>query len=255
LSESSPVLKRWTGNSEVHLDASNDEVTTTPSKLVDEIERSYFGYLLVSLMFLLLVVPIIERSAFAPLLLRGGITAVLISAALVTPRRRLLLVLGLLVVGVAAPMSWMTFFVENGPLVLCNSILEGVFFVVMAVAIVLSVMRRHLASLDSIFGAISAYLLLGLAWAMIYWGIGHVDGNAFAFGRSQANADQFSQCVYFSFVTMSTLGYGEITPQTSVARTLTWMQAVTGQFYIAVLVAWVVSQIPKHTLPDRNASD
>ena len=52
---------------------------------------------------------------------------------------------------------------------------------------------------------------------------------------------EFSQFVYFSFVTMSTLGYGDITPQNSVAKTLTWMQSVTGQFYIAVLVAWMVS--------------
>jgi voltage-gated potassium channel Kch len=55
----------------------------------------------------------------------------------------------------------------------------------------------------------------------------------------------FSQYVYFSFVTMSTLGYGDITPRSSIAQTLAWMQSVTGQFYIAVLVAWMVSEIPR----------
>ena len=55
----------------------------------------------------------------------------------------------------------------------------------------------------------------------------------------------FSQMVYFSFVTMSTLGYGDITPRSPVAQTFAWMQSVAGQFYIAVLVAWMVSEIPR----------
>jgi len=44
---------------------------------------------------------------------------------------------------------------------------------------------------------------------------------------------------------MSTLGYGDMTPETTVVQTLTWMQSVSGQFYIAVLVAWLVSEIPR----------
>ena len=56
----------------------------------------------------------------------------------------------------------------------------------------------------------------------------------------------FSQVVYFSFVTMSTLGYGDIVPETPLAQTLAWMQSVLGQFFLAVLVAWLVSALPRH---------
>ena len=123
----------------------------------------------------------------------------------------------------------------------------------MAVMILIAVMKRHLATVHSIFGAISAYLLLGLAWAVLYWGLSHVDHTALDLAkhitttsnvRRGSEVAEFSQFVYYSSVTMSTLGYGDITPRSSVAQTLAWMQSVTGQFYMAVLVAWMVSEIP-----------
>lgn len=120
----------------------------------------------------------------------------------------------------------------------------------------------HLATVHSIFGAFSAYLLLGLAWAVVYWGVDHVDNGALEVsnrrvsavvsGETMTEVAEFSQFVYFSFVTMSMLGYGEIIPQGPVAQTLAWMQSVTGQFYIAVLVAWLVGEIPKHPVKRRE---
>ena len=54
-----------------------------------------------------------------------------------------------------------------------------------------------------------------------------------------------SEFIYFSFVTMATLGYGDITPLGRVPRTLAWIQSVTGQFYVAVVIAWLVSALPR----------
>ena len=66
----------------------------------------------------------------------------------------------------------------------------------------------------------------------------------------------FSEMIYFSFVTMSTLGYGDIHPRTPGARTLAWMQSVLGQFYLAVLVAWIVNSIRLwHTKPELDAAE
>ncbi len=59
------------------------------------------------------------------------------------------------------------------------------------------------------------------------------------------NVGELSTLVYYSFVTMSTLGYGDILPHTGLARTVSWMQSVLGQFYLAVLVAWLVTEIPR----------
>ncbi|MDP6556466.1 MAG: ion channel [Pirellulaceae bacterium] len=231
-------------------------MSTSDDHTADETHQSYLVYLLVSLVFILLIVPAIEHSSIATdLLLRVGITAVLVSAAVATRRRKAILILGLFVACVAAPVSWMTMFFEQPLLFLFSCLLEGVFFIMMAILILITVIRRHLATVHSIFGAISAYLLLGLAWAVFYWGINHLDTDALAFthltarpvvvGEQATEVAGFSQFVYFSFVTMSTLGYGDVTPQNSVVRTLAWMQSVTGQFYMAVLVAWMVSEIPR----------
>jgi hypothetical protein len=227
-------------------------MSASNEKSNDEGHQSYLAPLLLSLIFLLLIVPAIEQSSMGAGLLRVGITAVLVSAAVATRRRKALLIVGLLFAGVAAPVSWMTMFFEQPALFLFSSILEGAFFVVMAVLILITVIRRHMATVHSIFGAITAYLLLGLAWAVVYWGIAVVDSSAFAMAGRVTEVRGFSQFVYFSFVTMSTLGYGDITPQSSAAQTLTWMQSVTGQFYIAVLVAWMVSAISKPSDGDRQ---
>jgi hypothetical protein len=78
------------------------------------------------------------------------------------------------------------------------------------------------------------------------------DGNAFEFPHRRTLVDtvggreltSFSQMVYFSFVCMSTLGFGDISPTTEVAETLTWLQSVVGEFYLAILVARLVGAIP-----------
>ena len=197
-------------------------------------DRNFLTALLLSLVFLLMVVPFAEALWFAEWLLRAGITAVLISAAVATIRRRELMLAGLFVAAIATPLSWATLFVHQPHLFLGSCILESLFFAVMAVLIVNSVFRKHLASVHSIFGAISAYLLLGLAWAVLYWGLGNI-------GEQSLLGDT----LYFSVVTLTSLGYGDITPVTPVTQTLTWMQSVVGQFYMAVLVALMVSEIPR----------
>ncbi|HIF00818.1 MAG TPA: two pore domain potassium channel family protein [Planctomycetes bacterium] len=219
-----------------------------------EDHRNFLTALLLSLVFLLLVVPFVEALPFAESLLRLGVTAVLISAAVATIRRRELMLAGLFVAAIATPLTWATMFVEQPHLFLASCILESLFFVVMAVLIVNSVFRKHLASIHSISGAISAYLLLGLGWTVLYWGLDSYGERSLLGDTLRSTRDlngspgeviQFSKCIYFSFVTMSTLGYGDITPATSVAQTLAWMQSVVGQFYMAVLVALLVSEIPR----------
>ena len=135
-----------------------------------------------------------------------------------------------------------------------SCLLDAVFFAVMAALIIVAVIRKHLATIQSVFGAISAYLLLGLSWAIVYWGIqiaypGSLVSNtanaAQADGASTTQMFEFSRCIYFSFVTMSTLGFGDMTPRVPIVQTLTWMQSVVGQFYMAVVVAWLISEIPR----------
>jgi hypothetical protein len=103
---------------------------------------------------------------------------------------------------------------------------------------------------NKIVGAICIYILLGLIWAMLYLFIAEVVPGSFN-GVSHAPwLDNFATAVYFSFVTITTLGYGDISPVTPLARFLVYMEAIVGVFYMAILVASLIGV----RLSDRDAS-
>jgi len=93
---------------------------------------------------------------------------------------------------------------------------------------------------NDIVGAICIYMLLGLIWAILYLLLAQTTPDAFN-GLPQAPwLDNFAAAVYFSFVTITTLGYGDISPALPVARFLVVMEAIVGVFYMAILVASLI---------------
>jgi len=93
---------------------------------------------------------------------------------------------------------------------------------------------------NDVVGAICIYMLLGLIWAMLYLFLAQTMPGAFN-GLPQAPwLDNFSAAVYFSFVTITTLGYGDISPAMPMARFLVIMEAIIGVFYMAILVASLI---------------
>lgn len=112
----------------------------------------------------------------------------------------------------------------------------------------------HRVDLNSLIGAFCVYLLLGLIWATLYRLL-HLWGWATFTGTLADQGPQvFSDLVYFSFVTLASLGYGDIAPVGGLVRTLAFLEAVIGQFYLAVLVASLVSAFTTQRRQDRNAS-
>ena len=130
-------------------------------------------------------------------------------------------------------------------LTLSDHFIEILFLAFVAVMILRAIFTQGSISLDSIFGAVCAYLLLGMAWGSLYSAIEVLQPGSFQATEKMADAlisteARGSVLVYFSFVTMTTVGYGDITPVSPPARTLAWLEAMMGQFYIAVLVAFLV---------------
>ncbi|HEU5303739.1 MAG TPA: potassium channel family protein, partial [Gemmatimonadales bacterium] len=100
-------------------------------------------------------------------------------------------------------------------------------------------------TMDRIFAAIVAYMLVGLGFAAAYQAIVVLAPESFALpaapdGIGTAELSEV-QLIYFSFVTLATLGYGDITPRLPLAQMLAVVEAVAGQFYVAVVIAWLVS--------------
>jgi len=114
---------------------------------------------------------------------------------------------------------------------------------------------------NTICAALCAYLLIGVFWANVFSFTAIVEPGSFRFGPVEEDASGMMRFggahsiypVYFSFVTLTTLGYGDIVPTSAAARMLATMEAVMGQLYLAVLVARLVglqiAQSMKHPPP------
>lgn len=98
----------------------------------------------------------------------------------------------------------------------------------------------HDVSANRLVGAISLYLMLGVLWAIGYTAIEMISPGSFTGVTTIGPLGWSSDWLYLSFVTMTTLGYGDITPDTPIARVFTYLQALFGQFYVAILVAGLV---------------
>ncbi|MCC4834853.1 ion channel [Shewanella sp. 1_MG-2023] len=95
-------------------------------------------------------------------------------------------------------------------------------------------------SSNQIIGSICIFLLLGLIWAFIYLLIIEIFGVAFNGVEVKKWTDNLSLVIYYSYITLSTVGYGEITPAIPIARFFAFFEAIFGQFYMAIIVASLV---------------
>ncbi len=94
---------------------------------------------------------------------------------------------------------------------------------------------------NSIVGAICIYMLTGLLWALMYLLIAQAIPGAFNGIDQSVWHENFADIAYYSYVTLTTLGYGDISPVAPLARFLVYMEAIVGVFYMAILVASLVS--------------
>ena len=106
---------------------------------------------------------------------------------------------------------------------------------------------------NKVVGAICIYLLMGLVWALIYLFIAQVNPGAFNGMEQLPWYENFADAAYYSFVTLTTLGYGDISPIKPVARFLVYMEAIFGVFYMAILVASLVGIRASGMLSDKNS--
>ena len=94
--------------------------------------------------------------------------------------------------------------------------------------------------MNRIVGAICIYLLMGLIWTLMYLFIAQAIPGAFNGVEQMVWYDNFADVAYYSYVTLTTLGYGDISPVAPIARFLVYMEAVVGVFYVAILVASLI---------------
>jgi Ion channel len=107
-----------------------------------------------------------------------------------------------------------------------------------AIVVVRRVLAKPTVTIQSIYGALSAYLIVGLMFAACYAAVQYLGGTDFFANHEPANTQTFQ---YFSFTTLTTLGYGDFTAAGNGGRSIAVMEALTGQVFLATLVARLVS--------------
>jgi len=115
------------------------------------------------------------------------------------------------------------------------------FLVFTLVSLLRAILRDQRVTHDTIYGALNVYLLMGLGWSMAYLLLFTVQPHAFVIGAAHATRVlSWFDCEYYSFVTLTTVGYGDIVPVTAQARSLAMMEAMSGTMYVAILIARLV---------------
>jgi hypothetical protein len=133
------------------------------------------------------------------------------------------------------------------------SLTSYIIFLLLTISLAtLQVFRSGTVDANSIVGAVCIYLLLGVIWSLVYVFVNLLIPGSFSGEISGSAFQQLHDFLYYSFVTLTTLGYGEITPIRATARALATLEAVLGQFYIATLVAGLVAAYITRTQQTTN---
>jgi hypothetical protein len=198
--------------------------------------------LLLGALLLLVLAPLAVGDAVERSLIFGlAFIVVMLFGVLVTVDRRRLLVPALLMAGLAILAQLSAFAYGEHQFPELRLALYTGFVAFIAGLIVRDVLKAERVTWDKIQGAVCAYLLIGVAWALLYAWVEVGDPQAFARSGERAASYTGEPLFYYSFVTLTTLGYGDIAPVSQTARTLSWLEAAFGQIYLVVLVARLVS--------------
>lgn len=170
-----------------------------------------------------------------------SLTLILISGAAAVAGRGTLSLAAAILCAIAIVVRWSEWLVPAGlsPFVHNGSALLALFVVLVIVAVRVFGADVTIVTADRVVGAIVLYLLLGVVWAAAYDLVAMHVAEAFSGVRPTGSGPQ--RWLYFSFVTLTTVGYGDIVPVAPAARSLAALEALVGQLYPAIILARLVS--------------
>jgi voltage-gated potassium channel len=197
-----------------------------------------FSFLFVSLMVYLALEPFLMHLVRIRILMYVFLTLVLISGVYAaSEKKRHVVVSGTLAVSSIISLWW-AYFSHSQAALLTGELCAGVFFCYTAMIVLVHLFREEEITSDVIVGSICVYLLLGITWAFGYSLLESWVPESFRLPQEEILTGRLF--LYYSFITLSTVGYGDITPLTAPARSLAFLEAVTGQIYLAVLIGRLV---------------
>lgn len=215
------------------------------------VSRFRHAQLLAMLALLLLSHPYVEGN-FAEVGMNLLLLLTLASAVLACAVKRSQLVVGLVLMMLLQVAAWYRILSDIDSVTVLYSVLSLGFFGFVIILVLGDVFRARVVSKDTIAGALAAYLLIGLWWAFAYALLETLVPGSIVGLRGGGTPGGYDQFLGYSFITLTTLGYGNVVPGNVEADTLASAEAVVGQLYLTVLVARLVAL---NLTADRNADE
>ena len=202
-------------------------------------EEHTFLLMLVALTSLIVIGPFFEDYTRVDLVIDLLFTAVLLFGVISVTYRKYAVAIALCLIIPVISISWANRITPVPGLLLFSDFLAVLFFLFLTLAILSHIFKQDEITREVIYGSMVAYLLIGIMWAFVYKIIETLHPGSFNLPPF-TDSDIRSAMFYYSFTTLTTLGYGDVTPLSGPAKSLATVEAVTGQMYIAVLIARLV---------------
>ena len=198
---------------------------------------------LAALVLLLVATPIIEDLKQGAMVETALATLVVCMGVLAVGARRRTLVLAVFLVVPAIGVNWAHHVWPDHHLVEAGMAFRLIFLVFVVINLLGFILRAPQVNSDVLCAGISIYLLLGVIWAIAYRLVDALNPEAFAYSVPPAASHTMTRfnAIYFSYITLTTVGYGDITPVSPIARMLAIMEAMSGTLFVGILIARLVS--------------
>jgi hypothetical protein len=130
--------------------------------------------------------------------------------------------------------------IDGGATRVANALLVVLAPPAVIIGVVRSLRTRQAVTLEAVFGVLCVYILLGMFFAYVYGSIDHLGGSPFFAGGEPATV---ARCLYFSFASLTTVGYGDLTARSNLGHTLSVSEALMGQIYLVTVVSLIVANL------------
>ena len=206
-----------------------------------------FAVLFILLLCVILIPPYFENAPWIGSFWRALFTLVLLWALYTVAGSRRVLILAALVLVPTMASTWLADPGHEIYLAYIDNITNIIYFALICAFLGQYILTNRRVTLEVIFAAMCLYMMLAILWAAIYTNLELYYSDAFTFsgqlaGDAGIERDNiFSHMIYFSFITLSTLGYGDVLPVHKVSQNWAAVEAMIGQFFIAIVIARLVS--------------
>jgi Ion channel len=206
-------------------------------------KRSKFSYLFATLISLIVLFPYLAKPGLSTVIFRLLSALTFVAAVYAVSDKRTQWITGLLLaIPTAALNTWLALHPSSSSLAIPGLVSTLIFLGFTLVTLLRAVLSTETVTRDTIYGALSVYLLMAFVWGIAYLLLETLQpgGLSMDIARHPNHKVDWFDCMFYSFVTLTSLGYGDMVPISAQCRSLSVLEAVSGIMYVAVLVARLV---------------